>query len=97
MTMYKTISEAVAIFDSLDPASIHTITEDVSGETMTGTPADLVQRIIEQDQETAGSISHGATTTEGWAIIETAYAIAGNEVVTNPDGGHKWTGLHGRG
>ena len=97
MDMYKTIPEAVAIFDSLDPSGVHTITEDVSKETMTGTPAELVRRIIEQDQETAGSISHGATTTEGWAIIETAYAIAGNEVVANPDGSHKWIGLHRRG
>lgn len=41
MTMYKTILEAVAIFDSLDPASVHEITEDVSKETMTGTPAEV--------------------------------------------------------
>lgn len=97
MTMYKTISEAVAIFDSLDPASIHTITEDVSGETMTGTPAELVQRIIEQDNERNGAIDHSAGTVEAWSIIETAYAIAGNEVITNPDRSHKWIGLHGRG
>lgn len=95
--MYKTIPEALAIFDSLDPSSVHTISEDVSGETMTGTPAELVRRIIEQDQETGGNISHGAETVEGWAIIEAAYAIAGNEAVTNQDGTHKWTGLHGRG
>lgn len=95
--MYKTIPEALAIFDGLDPASVHTITEGVSGETMTGTPTDLVRRIIEQDRERNGAIDHSAETVEGWAIIETAYAISGNEAVTNQDGTHKWVGLHGRG
>lgn len=95
--MYKTIPEALAIFDELDPASIHTISEGVSGETMTGTPAELVRRIIEQDKETGGNISHRAEAVEACAIIEAAYAIAGNEAVTNQDGTHKWVGLHGRG
>lgn len=97
MDMYKTIPEAVAIFDSLDPASVHTITEHTTGETMTGTPAELLERILEQDSEHNGAIDHSAETVEGWSIIETAYAIAGNEAVTNQDGTHKWTGLHGRG
>lgn len=89
--MYKTIPEALAIFDELDPASVHTITEDVRGETMTGTPAELVRRIIEQDEETGGNISHGATTTEGWAIIETAYALLGGEAIITDDGRHVWS------
>lgn len=73
--MYKTIDEAIAIFRELAPDSIHTITEDITGETMTGTPSDLVSRIADQDRATAGNISHGATTAEGWAIIEYAYAL----------------------
>lgn len=90
--MYKTILEALEIFDSLDPASVHTITEDVSGETMTGTPAELVQRIIEQDQETNGNVNHGFTTVEGAAIIETAYALSDGEAITTDDGRTVWTG-----
>lgn len=97
MTMYKTIPEAIAIFDSLDPASVHTITEHTAGETMTGTPAELLERILEQDRKRNGAIDHSAETVEGWSIIETAYAIAGNEAVTNQDGTHTWVGLHGRG
>lgn len=95
--MYKTIPEALAIFDGLDPASVHTITEHSTGETMTGTPAELLKRILEQDRERNGAIDHSAETVEGWSIIETAYSIAGNETMTNPDGTHKWIGLHGRG
>lgn len=91
MDMYKTIPEALAIFDELDPVSIHTISEGVSGETMTGTPAELVRRIIEQDKETSGNISHGAETVEGWAIIETAYALLGGEAITMDDGRHVWS------
>ena len=91
MDMYKTIPEALAIFDELDPASIHTISEDVSGETMTGTTAELVQRIIEQDKQTSGNVSHGAETVEGWAIIETAYALLGGEAITTDDGRHVWS------
>lgn len=94
--MYKDIPEAIAIFDSLDPASVYTITEHTTGDTMTGTPAELLERILEQDRERNGAIDHSAETVEGWSIIETAYAIAGNEAVTNQDGTHKWVGLHGR-
>lgn len=90
--MYKTIPEALAIFDSLDLSSVHTITEDVRGETMTGTPAELVQRIIEQDQETNGNVNHGFTTVEGAAIIETAYALSDGEAITTDDGRTVWTG-----
>lgn len=90
--MYKTILEALEIFDSLDPASVHTITEDVSGETMTGTPAELVQRIIEQDKRTGGNISHKAETVEACAIIEAAYAIADGEAITTDDRRAVWTG-----
>ena len=89
--MYKTIPEALAIFDGLDPDSIHTITEDVRGDAMTGTPAELVRLITEQDQQTGGNISHRATTTEGWAITETAYALLGGEAITTDDGRTVWT------
>lgn len=90
--MYKTIPEALAIFDSLDPASVHTITEDVRGETMTGTPAELVRRIIEQDKQTNGNVNHGFTTVEGAAIIESAYALSDGEAITTDDGRTAWTG-----
>ena len=90
--MYKTITEALAIFDGLDPSSVHTITEDVSGETTTGTPAELVRRIIEQDKRTGGNISHKAETVEACAIIEAAYAIADGEAITTDDRRTVWTG-----
>ena len=90
--MYKTIPEALAIFDGLDPASVHTITEGVSGETMTGTPADLIRRIIEQDKQTDGNINHGFTSVEGAAIIEAAYALSDGEAITTDDGRTVWTG-----
>ena len=73
--MYTTIGEAIKIFRGLEPNSVHTITEDITGETMTGTPADLVDRITEQDRATDSNISHSATTVEGWAIIEYAYTL----------------------
>ena len=91
MDMYKTIPEALAIFDELDPASIHTISEGVSGETMTGTPAELVRRIIEQDKETGGNISHRAEAVEACAIIEAAYALSDGEAITTDDGRHVWS------
>lgn len=75
MEMYKSVPEAIAIFRGLESSSIHTITECITGETMTGTPSDLVSRITEQDRATSGNISHGATTVEGWAIIEYAYSL----------------------
>ena len=90
--MYKTIPEALAIFDGLDPASVHTITEHTTGETMTGTPAELVQRIIEQDKQTDGNINHGFTSVEGAAIIEAAYALSDGEAITTDDGRTVWTG-----
>ena len=88
--MYSTIQEALSIFDELSKDGVHTIKEDVSGEIMTGTPADLVQRIIEQDKRTAGNINHSFSTVEGAAIIETAYAISDGEAITTDDGRHIW-------
>ena len=93
--MYKTIPEALAIFDGLDPASVHTITEGVSSETMTGTPTDLLERIMEQDRKRNGAIDHSAETVEGWSIIETAYSLSNGEAITTDDGRHVWTRHNG--
>lgn len=36
--------ETIAIFDSLTPAYVHIMTEDVSGQAVTGTPAEVEHR-----------------------------------------------------
>lgn len=89
MSMHKTTREAISIFNRLDPGSVHTVLESISGTAETGTPMELLNAIIDQDKISNGNISHRAYTDAGWAIIEVAYAVSDGDAVIFANSG-KW-------
>lgn len=74
--MYKTVTEAVAIFSGLSSSDIFRIVEKRHGRTITGTKWDIVLAILEDDAKYNGDVAHypvDDADTPAWAIIEFAY------------------------
>lgn len=87
MTMYKTSSEALKIFESISPDLVYSIREEISGKVITGTKMDLVHQIVRDCIDYGDNVSHvpasyyyqGEETSdeyvESWSIIDAAYSF----------------------
>lgn len=74
--MYKTVTEAVAIFHGLSSTDIFRIVEKRHGRDITGTKWDIVHAILDDDARYSGDVAHypvDDTDVDTWAIIEFAY------------------------